>query len=106
MTRLRLSAAYFGSMGGTLYASLVMHSYILSLVCCSAQVRSFSASKIQAVLVPCWRYSRNQLGPELQVVALTYFALSYFPGGTYGLKYIFYTFQTMFLKLFTSCLRG
>ena len=27
-----------GSMGATLYAALVMHSYVMSLVCCAAQV--------------------------------------------------------------------
>ena len=33
-------AGYLGSMGGTLYAALALHSYILSLVCCAAQVSS------------------------------------------------------------------
>lgn len=32
------AAGYLGSMAGTLYAALVMHSYIMSLVCCAAQV--------------------------------------------------------------------
>ena len=27
-------------MAGTLYAALVMHSYVMSLICCAAQVRS------------------------------------------------------------------
>ena len=31
-------AAYLGSMGGTLYAALAMHSYVMSLICCAAQV--------------------------------------------------------------------
>ena len=26
-------------MAGTLYAALVMHSYVMSLICCAAQVR-------------------------------------------------------------------
>ena len=29
---------YLGSMGGTLYAAMGMHSYILTIVCCGAQV--------------------------------------------------------------------
>jgi hypothetical protein len=32
------SAGYLGSMGGTLYAAMGMHSYILTIVCCGAQV--------------------------------------------------------------------
>ncbi len=31
-------AGYLGSMGGTLYAAMGMHSYILTIVCCGAQV--------------------------------------------------------------------
>ena len=30
-------AGYVGSMGATLYAALVMHSYIMSLICCAVQ---------------------------------------------------------------------
>ena len=32
-------AGYVGSMGATLYAALVMHSYIMSLICCAVQAR-------------------------------------------------------------------
>lgn len=31
-------AGYLGSMGGTLYAAMGLHSYILTIVCCGAQV--------------------------------------------------------------------
>lgn len=34
-----LCAGYLGSIGATLYASVVLHSYILSLLCCAVQVR-------------------------------------------------------------------
>ncbi len=34
-----ICAGYVGSMGSTLYAALVMHSYIMSLICCCIQVR-------------------------------------------------------------------
>lgn len=34
-----LRAGYLGSMAGTLYAALVMHSYVMSLICCAAQAR-------------------------------------------------------------------
>ena len=38
---------YLGSMGGTLYAAMGMHSYILTIVCCGAQVlTSFNASAV------------------------------------------------------------
>ena len=36
---LAFCAGYVGSMGATLYAALVMHSYIMSLICCAVQVR-------------------------------------------------------------------
>jgi len=32
------TTGYLGSMGATLYAALVMHSYIMSLMCCGIQV--------------------------------------------------------------------
>lgn len=57
--RLLFSMGYVGSMGATLYAALVMHSYVMSLVCCAAQV-----------------------------VALLYYALSYFPGGSAGVRFV------------------
>ena len=37
-------AGYLGSMAGTLYAALALHSCILSLVCCAAQVSCIRAS--------------------------------------------------------------
>lgn len=57
--RLPFTIAYVGSMGGTLYAAMAMHSYVLSIICCAAQV-----------------------------VALLYYILSYFPGGTAGMKFV------------------
>ncbi|KAK9835954.1 hypothetical protein WJX81_001131 [Elliptochloris bilobata] len=57
--RLPFSVGYLGSMAGTLYAALVMHSYVMSLVCCAAQM-----------------------------VALLYYTLSYFPGGTMGVRFV------------------
>ena len=68
--RLPFSAAYFGSIVATLWAALVMKSYILSLVCSG-----------------------------LQVVALLYYILSYFPGGAQGVKFML----TMFVNAITSC---
>jgi hypothetical protein len=49
------TAAYFGSLVATLYASLVMHSYLFSLIFCGAQL-----------------------------VTLVYYIASYFPGGAAG----------------------
>lgn len=58
-SRLPFTAGYLTTMFGTLYAALVMHSYVMSLVCCS-----------------------------LQLVALIYYVASYFPGGTQGVKFV------------------
>ncbi|KAK9803362.1 hypothetical protein WJX73_008808 [Symbiochloris irregularis] len=57
--RLPFSLAYIGSMGGTLYAAMQLHSYILSIVFC-----------------------------VLQFIALLYYVLSYFPGGTAGMRFV------------------
>jgi hypothetical protein len=59
MDRLPFSASYLTSLVGTLYCSLVMGSYILTLI--------FSL---------------------IQVVALAYFLVSYIPGGTSALTFI------------------
>jgi hypothetical protein len=55
--RLPFTAAYVASLIATLYASLVMHSYLMSLLSCVAQIG-----------------------------ALLYYLLSFFPGGTSGLS--------------------
>ncbi|XP_057534849.1 protein transport protein SFT2 [Amaranthus tricolor] len=57
--RLPFSLAIVGCMFGTIYVSMVLHSYILSVL--------FSV---------------------LQVFALTYYAISYFPGGSTGMKFL------------------
>ncbi|KAL9259249.1 transport protein SFT2-like protein [Drosera capensis] len=57
--RLPLTLGFLGCMIGTIYVSMVLHSYVLSVL--------FSA---------------------LQVVALVYYAISYFPGGSAGMKFL------------------
>ncbi|KAI4390054.1 hypothetical protein MLD38_002206 [Melastoma candidum] len=57
--RLPFTAICFGSMVGTIYVSMVLHSYIFSLL--------FSI---------------------IQVLALVYYVISYFPGGSTGLKFL------------------
>ncbi|XVF77002.1 hypothetical protein PTKIN_Ptkin14bG0005100 [Pterospermum kingtungense] len=57
--RLPFTLVFIGSMVGTIYVSMVLHSYILSVL--------FSV---------------------LQVFALAYYAISYFPGGSAGLKFL------------------
>lgn len=59
MERLPFSASYLTSLVGTLYCSLVMNSYILTLI--------FSL---------------------IQVIALAYFLVSYIPGGTSALTFM------------------
>jgi len=68
--RLPFSLGYLGSMVGTLYAAMVMHSYIFSIACSAAQV-----------------------------VALLYYVMSYFPGGTAGVKFVL----GMMYRTATSC---
>ncbi|KAL4858460.1 Protein transport protein sft2 [Chlorella vulgaris] len=53
--RLPFAGAYFGSLAATLYVSLVMHSYLFSLIFCAAQL-----------------------------ITLVYYIASHFPGGTAG----------------------
>ncbi|KAK6141270.1 hypothetical protein DH2020_024986 [Rehmannia glutinosa] len=62
---------FLGSMAGTIYVSMVLHSYILSVV--------FSV---------------------LQVLALSYYAISYFPGGSAGLKFLSSTLAASVLRCF------
>lgn len=57
--RLPFTLGFIGSMAGTIYVSMVLHSYILSVL--------FSV---------------------IQVLALAYYAISYFPGGPAGMKFL------------------
>lgn len=60
--RTPFTIAYVVSLAATLYSSLVMHSYIFSLICCAGQI-----------------------------VTLVYFIASFFPGGAAGAQYVFGT---------------
>lgn len=69
--RLPFTLLFTGSMVGTIYVSMVLHSYVLSVF--------FSL---------------------LQVLALSYYAISYFPGGSAGLKFLSSTLASSILKCF------
>ncbi|KAL8131811.1 protein transport protein sft2-like [Apium graveolens] len=69
--RLPFTLGFIGSMIGTIYVSMVLHSYILSVF--------FSV---------------------LQVLALAYYAISYFPGGSAGLKFLSSSLFSSVLKCF------
>ncbi|KAF7816010.1 protein transport protein SFT2-like [Senna tora] len=69
--RLPFTLGFIGTMVGTIYVSMVLHSYILSVV--------FSV---------------------LQVLALGYYAISYFPGGSAGMKFLTSAFTSSILKCF------
>ncbi|XP_054818845.1 protein transport protein SFT2-like isoform X2 [Prosopis cineraria] len=69
--RLPFTLGFVGTMFGTIYVSMVLHSYILSVI--------FSV---------------------LQVLALGYYALSYFPGGSAGIKFLSSAFTSSILKCF------
>lgn len=102
-------------MAGTLYAALSLHSYVLSLIFCTAQVRHSShpsktirfqeEQESQLCKLIHWCPSSRHLLYEycaLQVVALLYYTLSYFPGGVHGLKYVLYTFQSAVMRCFLA----
>jgi hypothetical protein len=69
--RLPFTLGFTGSMVATIYVSMVLHSYILSVF--------FSA---------------------LQVLALAYYAISYFPGGSAGLKFLSSTLISSVFRCF------
>ncbi|KAL5199846.1 hypothetical protein ABZP36_021049 [Zizania latifolia] len=68
--RLPFTVGFIGCMVGTIYVSIVLHSYFFSVI--------FSI---------------------LQVLALAYYTISYFPGGSSGLKFI----SSSLLSSVTSC---
>ncbi|RZC00029.1 Protein transport protein SFT2 [Glycine soja] len=69
--RLPFTLAFLGSMIGTIYVSMVLHSYILSVV--------FSV---------------------VQVLSLGYYSISYFPGGSAGMKFLTSAFTSSIMKCF------
>ncbi|PON86358.1 Vesicle transport protein, SFT2-like [Trema orientale] len=69
--RLPFTLVFIGSMVGTIYVSMVLHSYVLSVL--------FSV---------------------IQVLALAYYAFSYFPGGSAGLKFLLSALTSTILKCF------
>ncbi|KAK9689584.1 hypothetical protein RND81_09G069000 [Saponaria officinalis] len=69
--RLPFSLGMLCCMVGTIYVSMVLHSYILSVL--------FSI---------------------LQVLALTYYAISYFPGGSAGMKFLTSALTSSVTRLF------
>jgi hypothetical protein len=77
------TAAYFGSLVATLYASLVMHSYLFSLIFCGAQVGGGCVRGVPQQSCMCSPYRRPH-PPAPQLVTLVYYIASYFPGGAAG----------------------
>ncbi|XP_010657500.1 protein transport protein SFT2 isoform X1 [Vitis vinifera] len=71
--RLPFTLGFISSMVGTIYVSMVLHSYVFSVL--------FSV---------------------LQVLALSYYAISYFPGGSAGMKFLSSTLTSLILKCFGS----
>ncbi|KAF5950393.1 hypothetical protein HYC85_012386 [Camellia sinensis] len=69
--RLPFTLGFVGTMVGTIYVSMVLHSYILSVL--------FSV---------------------LQVLALAYYAVSYFPGGSVGMKFMLSGITSSIMKCF------
>ncbi|KAI5674651.1 hypothetical protein M9H77_15015 [Catharanthus roseus] len=69
--RLPFTLGFIGSMIGTIYVSMVLHSYLLSVF--------FSV---------------------LQVLSLAYYAISYFPGGSAGLKFLTSSMMSSLMRCF------
>ncbi|XP_052178389.1 protein transport protein SFT2-like [Diospyros lotus] len=69
--RLPFTLGFIGSMVGTVYVSMFLHSYMLSVL--------FSV---------------------LQVLALSYYVISYFPGGSAGLKFLSSSLTSSILRCF------
>lgn len=69
--RLPFTIGFVGSMCATIYVSMVLHSYILS------------------VFFSC-----------IQILALAYYAISYFPGGSAGMKFLSSTLVASVLRCF------
>lgn len=69
--RLPITLGFIGSMMGTIYVSMVLHSYVLSVF--------FSI---------------------LQVISLSYYAISYFPGGSAGVKFFTSAITSSILRCF------
>jgi hypothetical protein len=65
---------YLGSIFLTLYAAIIMHSYLLSLLCSG-----------------------------LQVVALAYYLTSHYPGGTDSVRFMLRMFGSAASSCFSSC---
>lgn len=71
--RLPMSAAYVASIVATLYSALVLHSYIACILCSG-----------------------------LQVVAMLFYILSYFPGGASGVKFVLSMLANAVMSCFSS----
>ncbi|KAI3419886.1 Vesicle transport protein [Psidium guajava] len=69
--RLPFTVGFVGTMVGTIYVSMVLHSYFLSVL--------FSI---------------------LQVLALVYYVISYFPGGSAGMKFLSSTLASSVMRCF------
>ncbi|KZV20935.1 hypothetical protein F511_08849 [Dorcoceras hygrometricum] len=69
--RVSFTLGFVSSMVATVYASMVLHSYVLS-----------------------------GLFSVLQVIALSYYVISYFPGGSAGLKFLSSTLASSVLRCF------
>ncbi|PWA41425.1 got1/Sft2-like vescicle transport protein family [Artemisia annua] len=69
--RLPFTLGFLGSMVGTIYVSMVLHSYILSV-----------------------------LFAVIQVLALAYYCISYFPGGATGMKFLTSSLTSSVMKCF------
>lgn len=103
-------------MAGTVYASLVQHSYVMSLVCCAAQVRQWAAAWPSALpkaelcsccsaacLHGCRAASHIHAFSAMQFFALLYYMASYFPGGTYSVQLVLNLMKGAVFQCLAGC---
>lgn len=101
--RLPFTLGFLGSMVGTIYVSMVLHSYILSVLFSVLQVllpELFFTVFHSTVSFITYCFGLNEYYPFCQVLALLYYAVSYFPGGSAGMKFLSSTLTSSVLRCF------
>ena len=97
LQRLPFTTGFIASMAATIYVSMVMHSYILSVAFSGIQVCStLSLPSLLFIL-----YAQLMCKWMIwQVFALLYYVVSYFPGGSSGMKFLSSMVTSSILKCF------
>ncbi|THG10250.1 hypothetical protein TEA_003652 [Camellia sinensis var. sinensis] len=104
--RLPFTLGFVGTMVGTIYVSMVLHSYILSVLFSVLQRLPFTLGFVGTMVGTIYvsmvlhSYILSVLFSVLQVLALAYYAVSYFPGGSVGMKFMLSGITSSIMKCF------